>query len=116
MALAAAGSLKIGDAARLLRIRGEAMQNATPVGVGAMAALLGLEVEAAAEVAREAAQGEVCDVANDNGSGQVVVSGYKAAVERTIEGYRRLGDLLSPGLAERYGQVFPARRKADGES
>ena len=83
-ALAAAGSLKIGDAARLRRIRGEAMQNATPVGVGAMAALLGLEVEAAAEVAREAAQGEVCDVANDNGSGQVVVSGNKAAVERAI--------------------------------
>jgi [acyl-carrier-protein] S-malonyltransferase len=83
-ALAAAGSLKIDDAARLLRIRGDAMQNATPVGVGAMAALLGLEVEVAAEVAREAAQGEVCDVANDNGSGQVVVSGNKSAVERAM--------------------------------
>jgi [acyl-carrier-protein] S-malonyltransferase len=83
-ALAAAGSLKLDDAARLLRIRGDAMQNATPVGVGAMAALLGLEVDAAAEVAREAAQGEVCDVANDNGSGQVVVSGNKSAVERAV--------------------------------
>src|SRR4051794_31293290 len=83
-ALAAAGSLKLGDAARLLRIRGNAMQNATPVGVGAMAALLGLEVDGAAEVAREAAQGEVCDVANDNGSGQVVVSGNKSAVERAV--------------------------------
>jgi [acyl-carrier-protein] S-malonyltransferase len=83
-ALAAAGSLKLDDTARLLRIRGDAMQNATPVGVGAMAALLGLEVEVAAEVAREAAQGEVCDVANDNGSGQVVVSGNKSAVERAI--------------------------------
>ena len=83
-ALAAAGSLKLDDTARLLRIRGDAMQNATPMGVGAMAALLGLEVEVAAEVAREAAQGEVCDVANDNGSGQVVVSGNKSAVERAI--------------------------------
>jgi [acyl-carrier-protein] S-malonyltransferase len=83
-ALAAAGSLKLDDTARLLRIRGDAMQNATPVGVGAMAALLGLEVEVAVEVAREARQGEVCDVANDNGSGQVVVSGNKAAVERAM--------------------------------
>jgi len=83
-ALAAAGSLKLDDTARLLRIRGDAMQNATPLGVGAMAALLGLEVEVAAEVARDAAQGEVCDVANDNGSGQVVVSGNKSAVERAI--------------------------------
>jgi [acyl-carrier-protein] S-malonyltransferase len=60
------------------------MQNATPVGVGAMAALLGLDAEAAAEVARQAAQGEVCDVANDNGGAQVVVSGHKAAVERAV--------------------------------
>src|SRR5919206_4282047 len=84
-ALAAAGSLSIADTARLLRIRGNAMQNATPVGVGAMAALLGLDETVAAEVAREAAQGEVCDVANDNGAGQVVVSGHKAAVERAVE-------------------------------
>jgi [acyl-carrier-protein] S-malonyltransferase len=83
-ALAAAGTFSVADAARLLRIRGDAMQNATPVGVGAMAALLGLEIEAAAEVAREAAQGEVCDVANDNGGAQVVVSGHKAAVERAV--------------------------------
>jgi [acyl-carrier-protein] S-malonyltransferase len=83
-ALAAAGTFSIADAARLLRVRGDAMQNATPVGVGAMAALLGLEIEAAAEVAREAAQGQVCDVANDNGGAQVVVSGHKAAVERAV--------------------------------
>ena len=83
-ALAAAGTFSITDTARLLRIRGEAMQNATPVGVGAMAALLGVDEAAAAEVAREAAQGEVCDVANDNGGAQVVVSGHKAAVERAV--------------------------------
>jgi [acyl-carrier-protein] S-malonyltransferase len=83
-ALAATGSLSVADTARLLRIRGNAMQNATPVGVGAMAALLGLDEGAATEVAREAAQGEVCDVANDNGGGQVVVSGHKSAVERAI--------------------------------
>ena len=83
-ALAAAGTFSIADAARLLRVRGDAMQNATPVGVGAMAALLGLDAEAAAEVARDAAQGEVCDVANDNGGAQVVVSGHKAAVERAV--------------------------------
>jgi [acyl-carrier-protein] S-malonyltransferase len=83
-ALAAAGSLSVSDTARLLRIRGNAMQNATPVGMGAMAALLGLEEAAAAEVAREAAQGEVCDVANDNGGSQVVVSGHKSAVERAV--------------------------------
>jgi [acyl-carrier-protein] S-malonyltransferase len=83
-ALAAAGSLSIGDTARLLRIRGKAMQNAVPVGKGAMAALLGIELEAALEIARDAAQGEVCDVANDNGGAQVVVSGDKAAVERAV--------------------------------
>jgi [acyl-carrier-protein] S-malonyltransferase len=83
-ALAAAGSLSIGDTARLLRIRGNAMQSAVPVGQGAMAALLGLEYEAALEVACEAAQGEVCDAANDNGGAQVVVSGHKSAVERAV--------------------------------
>jgi [acyl-carrier-protein] S-malonyltransferase len=83
-ALAAAGALSIGDAARLLRIRGEAMQAAVPPGEGAMAALLGLEFEAADAVAREAAQGAVCQAANDNGGGQVVISGHKAAVERAI--------------------------------
>jgi [acyl-carrier-protein] S-malonyltransferase len=84
-ALAAAGSLTIADSARLLRIRGKAMQAAVPVGVGAMAALLGLEFETACAVAAEAAQGEVAQAANDNGGGQVVVSGNKAAVERAIE-------------------------------
>jgi [acyl-carrier-protein] S-malonyltransferase len=83
-ALAAAHALELGDAARLLKRRGLAMQRAVPIGVGAMAALLGLEIDAAREVAKEAAQGEVCDTANDNGPGQVVVSGHKAAVERAI--------------------------------
>jgi [acyl-carrier-protein] S-malonyltransferase len=84
-ALAAAGTFSIADAARLLRTRGLAMQKAVPVGVGAMAALLGLDYEAATAVAAEAAQGEVCQAANDNGAGQVVVSGSKAAVERAVE-------------------------------
>ena len=84
-ALAAAGSLSIGDTARLLRIRGLAMQKAVPVGVGAMAALLGLDYDAAVAVAEEAAQGQVCQAANDNGAGQVVVSGDKAAVERALD-------------------------------
>jgi [acyl-carrier-protein] S-malonyltransferase len=84
-ALAAAGALSIPDTARLLRIRGRAMQAAVPVGAGAMAALLGLEFEAAVAVAAEAAQGQVCQAANDNGGGQVVVSGDKAAVERAVE-------------------------------
>lgn len=84
-ALCAAGALSLADTARLLRIRGEAMQSAVPVGVGAMAALLGLDFATAAEVAAEAAQGEVCQAANDNDPAQVVVSGHKAAVERAVE-------------------------------
>lgn len=84
-ALAAAGTFTIADAARLLRTRGQAMQKAVPVGVGAMAALLGLDYDAATAIAAEAAQGEVCQAANDNGGGQVVVSGNKAAVERAVE-------------------------------
>jgi [acyl-carrier-protein] S-malonyltransferase len=84
-ALAAAGAFTIADAARLLRTRGLAMQKAVPVGAGAMAALLGLEFDAASAVAAEAAQGQVCQAANDNGGGQVVVSGDKAAVERAVE-------------------------------
>jgi [acyl-carrier-protein] S-malonyltransferase len=84
-ALAAAGTFSIGDAAKLLRIRGDAMQRAVPVGQGAMAALLGLDWETAAQVAADAAQGEVCTPANDNADGQVVVSGAKAAVERAAE-------------------------------
>jgi len=84
-ALAAAGALTIAETARLVRIRGRAMQKAVPVGVGAMAALLGLEFDQATAVAAEAAQGQVCQAANDNGGGQVVVSGDKAAVERAVE-------------------------------
>jgi [acyl-carrier-protein] S-malonyltransferase len=84
-ALAASGALGLADTARLLRIRGQAMQKAVPVGVGAMAALLGLEFDVAVAVAAEAAQGQVCQAANDNGGGQVVVSGDKAAVERAVE-------------------------------
>lgn len=84
-ALAAAGALSISDAARLLRTRGEAMQKAVPVGVGAMAALLGLDFETADEIAKEAAGDEVCQAANDNDPGQVVVSGHVDAVNRAIE-------------------------------
>src|SRR5437868_6452518 len=84
-ALAAAGSLSISDTARLLRTRGLAMQKAVPVGAGAMAALLGLDYDAAVAVANEAAQGQICQAANDNGGGQVVVSGDKAAVDRAVE-------------------------------
>jgi [acyl-carrier-protein] S-malonyltransferase len=90
-ALAAAGALKLADAARLLKLRGQSMQKAVPVGVGAMAALLGIELEPAQEACKEAAQGEVVAVANDNGGGQVVVSGHKAAVERTIEAAKAKG-------------------------
>lgn len=84
-ALAAAGSLSLADTARLLRLRGQAMQAAVPVGEGAMAALLGLDFATAAEVAQEAAAGQVCQAANDNDPAQVVVSGHKAAVERAVE-------------------------------
>jgi [acyl-carrier-protein] S-malonyltransferase len=85
-ALAAAGSLTVPDAARLLKVRGQAMQKAVPVGAGAMAALLGLDVDAALKVVSEASGGgEICAAANDNAPGQVVVSGHKAAVERAIE-------------------------------
>lgn len=83
-ALAAAGALTIADTARLLRIRGTAMQDAVPVGIGAMAALLGLDFETAKDVAQEAAQGQVCQAANDNDPSQVVVSGHKDAVERAL--------------------------------
>ncbi len=84
-ALVAAGSLTLADAARLLRIRGDAMQAAVPVGIGAMAALLGLGFDAARAVAEEAAQGQVCQAANDNDPGQVVVSGHREAVERALD-------------------------------
>ena len=84
-ALAAAGTFTLADAARLLKTRGRAMQRATPVGVGAMAALLGLDFAGAVAVAEAAAQGEVCQAANDNSDGQVVISGHKAAVERALD-------------------------------
>jgi [acyl-carrier-protein] S-malonyltransferase len=84
-ALAAAGTFSLSDTARLLRIRGNAMQTATPVGIGAMAAILGLDFPDVAAVAKEAAQGDVCQAANDNSSGQVVISGHKAAVDRACE-------------------------------
>ncbi|WP_342151979.1 ACP S-malonyltransferase [Methylorubrum sp. SB2] len=83
-ALAAAGTFSIADAARLLRIRGQAMQRAVAPGVGAMAALLGPDLETARAIAEEAAEGMVCGVANDNGAGQVVLSGHKEAVERAM--------------------------------
>lgn len=84
-ALCAAGALSLSDTARLLRIRGRAMQEAVPVGVGAMAALLGLDFDTATEVAAEAAQGQVCQAANDNDPAQVVVSGHREAVERAVD-------------------------------
>ena len=92
-ALAAAGALSVSDAARLLRLRGQAMQKAVPVGEGAMAALLGAEPELAAKIAGEAsaASGSLCEVANDNGGGQIVVSGAKQAVDLAIEIARENG-------------------------
>jgi len=90
-ALAASGALSVADAARLLKKRGQAMQRAVPVGEGAMAALLGIELEGALEACKEAAQGEVVSVANDNGGGQVVISGKKEAVERAIEAAKTRG-------------------------
>jgi [acyl-carrier-protein] S-malonyltransferase len=84
-ALAAARALSVADAARLLRVRGRAMQKAVPVGAGAMAALIGLDLDEAKAIAAEAAKAGVCAAANDNGGGQVVLSGDKAAVERAVE-------------------------------
>jgi [acyl-carrier-protein] S-malonyltransferase len=84
-ALAAAGTFTLSDAARLLKIRGKAMQSATPVGIGAMSAILGLDFAAVKDSAAEGSQGEICEVANDNSDGQVVISGQKAAVERAAE-------------------------------
>jgi [acyl-carrier-protein] S-malonyltransferase len=84
-ALAAAGTFSVGDAAKLLRTRGNAMQAAVPAGVGAMAAILGLDEPAVAEACTEAGSGSVCQIANDNGGGQLVISGEKAAVERAAK-------------------------------
>jgi [acyl-carrier-protein] S-malonyltransferase len=90
-ALAAAGALSLADAARLLKRRGQAMQTAVPVGDGAMVAVLGLDLDAVEALAEEAAQGQVCDVANDNAPGQVVLSGDSAAIERATELAREKG-------------------------
>jgi len=84
-ALCAAGSLSLTDTARLLKIRGQAMQKAVPVGEGAMAALLGLDLEAVEKIVKTAAQGQVCQIANDNSPGQVVISGHFEAIERAVE-------------------------------
>jgi [acyl-carrier-protein] S-malonyltransferase len=90
-ALAAAGALSLADAARLLRARGRAMQQAVPVGQGAMAALLGVGLDVARKVAAEAAQGDVCQIANDNEPAQVVLSGHKSAIDRVAEVGRKHG-------------------------
>jgi [acyl-carrier-protein] S-malonyltransferase len=84
-ALAASGAISVPDTARLLRTRGSAMQEAVPVGMGAMAALLGLDFDTVVSLAAEAADGQVCQAANDNDPGQVVVSGDKAAIKRAVE-------------------------------
>jgi [acyl-carrier-protein] S-malonyltransferase len=114
-ALAAAGAFSLAEAARLLRRRGRAMQRAVPVGEGAMAALLGLDLPVAQEVAAAASEGEVCACANDNAPGQVVISGAKAAVERAIKlagekGARR--SILLPVSAPFHCQLMePAARE-----
>ncbi|MEE9389326.1 MAG: ACP S-malonyltransferase [Paracoccaceae bacterium] len=98
-ALTAAGAIGLADTARLLRLRGQAMQAAVPVGVGAMAALLGLDFAGASEAAAQAAQGQVCQAANDNDPGQVVVSGHREAVERAIE--------IAKGMGARRAMLLP---------
>jgi [acyl-carrier-protein] S-malonyltransferase len=90
-ALCAAGSFDLATTAKLLRLRGQAMQQAVPVGVGAMAALLGADLELAQKIADAAAQGEVCTVANDNDPSQVVISGHKGAIDRAIELAKEMG-------------------------
>lgn len=84
-ALAASGALSVADTARLLKTRGRAMQEAVPVGEGAMAALLGADLAQAQDLAKASAEGEVCEVANDNAPGQVVISGAKGAIERAVK-------------------------------
>jgi [acyl-carrier-protein] S-malonyltransferase len=98
-ALAAAGALSLADTARLLKIRGRAMQEAVPVGQGAMAALLGADLGQAQELAKAAAEGEVCEAANDNAPGQVVISGAKQAIERAI--------VLAPKFGARRAVLLP---------
>jgi [acyl-carrier-protein] S-malonyltransferase len=84
-ALCAAGAFSLSDTAKLLRLRGRSMQLAVPVGTGAMAALIGVTFDEASAIAKEAAQGEVCEAANDNGGGQVAISGHKTAIDRAVE-------------------------------
>jgi len=98
-ALAAAGALSLADTARLLKTRGRAMQEAVPVGQGAMAALLGADLDKAQELANAAAQGQVCQAANDNAPGQVVISGAKEAIERAIS--------LAPKFGARRAVLLP---------
>ncbi len=98
-ALAAAGALTLGDTARLLKTRGRAMQEAVPVGEGAMAALLGADLEKAQELAKAASQGEVCAAANDNAPGQVVISGTKSAIDRAVA--------LAPKFGARRAVLLP---------
>jgi len=98
-ALAAAGALSVADTARLLKIRGRAMQEAVPVGQGAMAALLGADLEHAQELAKAAADGQVCEAANDNAPGQVVISGAKEAIERAV--------MLAPKFGARRAVLLP---------
>ena len=98
-ALAAAGALSLADTARLLKIRGRAMQEAVPVGQGAMAALLGADLAQAQELAKAAAEGEVCEAANDNAPGQVVISGAKTAIDRAVT--------LAPKFGARRAVLLP---------
>ncbi|HEU4475764.1 MAG TPA: ACP S-malonyltransferase [Methyloceanibacter sp.] len=98
-ALAAAGALSLADTARLLKIRGRAMQEAVPVGQGAMAALLGADLAQAQELAKAAAEGEVCEAANDNAPGQVVISGSKSAIDRAVA--------LAPKFGARRAVLLP---------
>ena len=110
-------SLSIADAARFLRIRGRAMQKAVPVGAGAMAALIGLELGEVKTIAAEAAGVGVCAAANDNGGGQVVISGEKAAVERAVEIAKTRGAkraMLLPVSAPFHCAADAARRRRDG--
>jgi [acyl-carrier-protein] S-malonyltransferase len=98
-ALAAAGSLSLADTARLLKTRGRAMQEAVPVGEGAMAALLGADLGQAQELAKAAAEGAVCEAANDNAAGQVVISGARVAIERAVS--------LAPKFGARRAVLLP---------
>ena len=98
-ALAASGALSLADTARLLKVRGRAMQQAVPVGEGAMAALLGADLAQAQELAAAASEGECCQAANDNAPGQVVISGKKTAIERAVE--------LAPKFGARRAVLLP---------